>query len=205
MLMVDDMLVSDDVVKEHFACNLKSCKGACCWEGDFGAPLEFDELDILDSIKDKVAPYLSDEPNEMIRQKGTSTFFEGMDDFGTSLMPNGACVFMTKNELGIAGCGIEQAYKDGVIDFYKPISCHLYPVRVLKNKGGFDYALNYDRWSICSNSCDQIGADKIQLYKFVKAALIRKFGEGFYEQLEYLDGLASTKEISLDDIGDELE
>ena len=174
MLMVDDMLVSDDVVKEHFACNLKSCKGACCWEGDFGAPLEFDELDILDSIKDKVAPYLSDESNEMIRQKG-------MDDFGTSLMSNGAYVFMTKNELGIAGCGIEQAYKDGVIDFYKPISCHLYPVRVLKNKGGFDYALNYDRWSICSNSCDQIGADKIQLYKFVKAALIRKFGEGFYE------------------------
>ncbi len=195
MLMIDDMLVSDEVVQQHFACDLRSCKGACCWEGDFGAPLESGELDILDEIKYKVAPYLSEESKTAITKKGAYTFYEAMDEFGTALLPDGSCVFMTKNELGIAGCAIEKAYKDGVIDFYKPISCHLYPVRVLKNSAGVDYALNYDRWSICANACDKEGVEKIRLYKFVKKALVRKFGQGFYDQMEYLDGVVANQEI----------
>jgi len=189
MLMVDELLVSDDVVKKHFACNLNACKGACCWEGDFGAPLESSELDILDEIKYKVAPYLSEESNAAILKKGAYTFFEEMDEFGTSLLQDGACVFMTKNELGIAGCGIEQAWRDGVVDWPKPVSCHLYPVRVMKDNTGKDYALNYDHWSICENGCDKKDAPQIQLYKFVKNGLVRKFGQEFYDQLEYLDGV----------------
>lgn len=189
MLMVDELLVSDDVVKKHFACNLNACKGACCWEGDFGAPLESDELDILDDIKYKVAPYLSQDSNDAILKKGAYTFFEEMDEFGTALLPDGACVFMTKNEIGIAGCGIEQAWRDGVVDWPKPVSCHLYPVRVVKDNTGKDYALNYDHWSICENSCDKKDAPQIQLYKFVKNGLVRKFGQEFYDQLEYLDGV----------------
>lgn len=198
--MVEDLLVSDDIVRKHFACDLNACKGACCWEGDFGAPLDDDELDILDDIKYKVAPYLSEESNKAILQKGAYTFFEEMDGFGTALLPDGACVFMTRNELGIAGCGIEQAYRDGVVDWPKPVSCHLYPVRVVKNSQGNDYALNYDRWSICRNSCDKAHAPQIELYKFVRNGLIRRYGQDFYDQLDYLAGVVNGPDApSMDD------
>ena len=195
MLMVGDLLVSDDVVKEHFACDLNACKGACCWEGDFGAPLDKKELPILDDIKDKVAPYLSNESIALLQKVGAYTYFDEMEAYGTSLLPNGACVFMTRDENGIAGCGIEQAWRDGVVDWPKPESCHLYPVRVVFDKKGADYALNYDRLSICHNSCNVPGRTKIKLYQFVKNALIRRYGQEFYDQLDYLAGVVDETEV----------
>lgn len=192
--MVDDLLVSDEIVQEHFACDLSACKGACCWEGDFGAPLDLKELPVLDRIKDQVASYLSPESNERIAEKGAYTFFDGMDGYGTSLMPDGACVFMTRNELGVASCGIEQAWKDGVVDWPKPESCHLYPIRVVFNSDGEDYALNYDKWSICRNSCNVPGRPKIKLYQFVKEGLIRRYGQEFFNQLDYLAGVVNAEE-----------
>ena len=184
MLIIQDKLVSDDVIKEQFLCNLKACKGACCWEGDFGAPLEEEEIKILDQIYDKVAPFLTEKGREAIAKNGTSVYYDEAEEYGTSLQPDGACSFMTVDELGIAKCGIEQAHKAGVIDFKKPISCHLYPIRVEKDERVNFEALNYDVWDICSAACDLGKKEELPVYKFLKEPLIRKYGEEFYEELD---------------------
>jgi len=184
MIIIDEILISDAVIDEHFLCNLKACKGACCWEGDFGAPLEQKEMDKLEVIYDKIKPFLAPEGIAEIEKKGLFTFFEEPNEHGTSLLDNGACVYMTKDKLGIAKCGIEQAYRAGVTDFYKPISCHLYPIRVNKDEGRAFEALNYDEWDICSAACTLGKKEKLPVYQFVKDALIRKYGADFYEQLD---------------------
>ena len=177
-------MVSDDIVEEDFVCNISKCKGACCWEGDFGAPLEEDEKDILEEVYENVKPYLSDENQEVIEQEGLYKYYKEPKEFGTALMPDGACVFLVKNEIGIASCGIELAHRDKKIDFKKPISCELYPIRVEnKSQNGF-MNLIYDKWEICSNLCKKDRSVKVPLYQFVKNALVRKFGEAFYEQLD---------------------
>jgi len=172
------------VVKKLFLCNLNACKGACCWEGDWGAPLEKEELDILEKIYEVVAPYLTAEGRKVIAEKGKYVYYEEPAEFGTTLLKNGACVFMTKDKNGIAKCGIEQAYLDGKTDFKKPISCHLYPIRVSKDEEiGFE-ALNYDSWDICSAACELGKKEQLPVYKFLKDAIVRKYGEDFYEELD---------------------
>jgi len=184
MIIIDEVLISDAVVDEHFLCNLNACKGACCWEGDFGAPLEKAEMEKLEAIYDDIKPYLAPEGIAEIEKKGLFTFFEEPKEYGTSLLDNGACVYMTKDVLGIAKCGIEEAHRDGVTDFYKPISCHLYPIRVNKDENRSFEALNYDEWDICSAACTLGKKEKLPVYKFVKDALVRKYGTDFYEQLD---------------------
>ncbi len=184
MFLVQEILISDDVAKEEFACNLSACKGACCWEGDFGAPLETKELHILEEIYEDIKPFLTPEGIDKIEQEGLFTYFKEAKDYGTTLLDNGACVYMTRDNNGIAHCGIEQAHRAGATAFIKPVSCHLYPVRVKENeKTGF-VALNYDRWDICSAACKRGKKEKIPVYQFVKKGLIRKFGEAFYDELE---------------------
>lgn len=184
MLIVKDILVSDDIIEQQFVCNLEACKGACCWEGDWGAPLEEAELEILEEIQAFVTPYLSQESQEVLQEKGPYTYYKEPQEYGTSLLKNGACVYMIYDEKGVAKCGIEQAYMDQKISFKKPISCHLYPIRVNRNEEiGFE-ALNYDRWDICSAAC-QLGKQlQMPLYKFVKEAIVRKYDESFYEELD---------------------
>ncbi len=184
MLIIQEKLISDDVIQEQFICNLKACKGACCWEGDFGAPLEKEELDILEKIYPKVKPYLTESGIKAIEEKGKSVYYKEPKEHGTSLQPDGACAFMTKNELGMAKCGIEQAYLAGDVDFKKPISCHLYPIRVNKDERVLFEALNYDRWDICSAACDLGKKEEMPVYQFLKEPLIRKYGEEFYEELD---------------------
>ena len=184
MLIIQDKLISDDVIHEQFICNLKACKGACCWEGDYGAPLETEEIAILDSIYEKVKPHLTEEGIKAIEEKGTSVYYEKAKEYGTSLQPDGACSFMTKNELGMAKCGIEQAYLAGDTDFKKPISCHLYPIRINKDERVLFEALNYDRWDICSAACDLGKKEEVPVYQFLKEPLIRKYGEDFYDELD---------------------
>lgn len=186
MLIVKNIFVSDDVVEEQFLCNLEACKGACCWEGDWGAPLEEAELETLQGILDQVRPYLSEESRQVLAEKGPYTYYEEPEEYGTSLLKNGACVFMIYDDQGIAKCGIEQAYLDKKIDFKKPISCHLYPIRVNKNREvGFE-ALNYDRWDICSAACELGKKEQLPLYRFVKDAIVRKYGNAFYEELDQI-------------------
>lgn len=182
MILIDDKIISDDVVEKRFVCNLEACKGACCWEGDYGAPLTDEEREILVNIYEDVKPFLTTEGIAAIEEQGVFTYFKKAKEYGTPLINNRACAYMTYDESGIAKCGIEQAHKAGKTDFLKPISCHLYPVRIEKYEG-FD-AVNYDKWEICSAACTLGEKLKIPVYQFVKEALIRKYGEQFYEALE---------------------
>lgn len=184
MLMIDNILISEEVLESKFICALDQCKGACCYEGDFGAPISDEEKHILDEIYPKVKPYLDGKSIEQIEKNGLYQYYREMKSWGTTLMPDGACVFMTRDEKGIAACGIEKAFKHGEIEFQKPISCHLYPVRVKENKAQGFIAVNYDQWEICKAACSLGESHKMPLYRFVKDALIRRFGAEFYAQLE---------------------
>lgn len=184
MIIVQDKLVSDDVVEQQFICNLSACKGACCWEGDFGAPLEKEELEILDSIQDKLQPYLSPAGKAAIEAQGAYTWFPGMEAHGTTLIDGGPCAYLTYDALGIAQCGIEMAWKAGAVEFQKPISCHLYPIRVSKYEHFDSEALNYDRWDICSAACQLGEKEQVPVYQFLQSALVRKYGQDFYDELD---------------------
>ncbi len=184
MLIIQEVLISDDIIEEHFLCNLQACKGACCWEGDWGAPLETEELQTLERIYEDVKPFLTEAGIAAIETNGLFTFFEDARDYGTTLQPDGACAYMTFDGQGIAKCGIEQAYLAGATDFKKPISCHLYPIRVHYNREQDFEALNYDRWDICSAACELGRNEQLPLYRFVREALVRKYGEAFYEELD---------------------
>ena len=181
MLEIGGHLVSEELIKENFICNLEKCKGACCIEGDSGAPLNEDELAILEEIYPKVKPYMTVKGIEAIEQQGTSVKdFEG--DYTTTCVDvNKECAYVTW-ENGITKCAIEKAYEEKVIDWKKPISCHLYPIRLTKYPE-FDM-LHYDRWSICSDACTLGNEHKVRVYQFLKEPLIRKYGEDWYEELE---------------------
>lgn len=180
MIILDNAVISDDIKEQLFTCDLKKCKGACCVEGDLGAPLEAEELPIMDEILDKVKPYLSGEGLAAIEEHGPYILDEE-GDYSTTTVNNKECAFAIYDEQKILKCGIEQAQLDGKTDFKKPISCHLYPIRITK----YDHydALNYDRWDICSAAC--ILGEKLGLpvYKFLKEALTRKYGEAWYAEL----------------------
>ncbi|MBP7272841.1 MAG: DUF3109 family protein [Saprospiraceae bacterium] len=182
MYVIQDILVSDEILHEQFVCNLSACKGACCWEGDLGAPLEEAELPILEAIYEKVKPFLTDAGIAAIEAQGK--FVKVKKSFATPLVDDKPCAYMTYNDLGIAQCGIEQANKAGVIDFKKPISCHLYPIRISKNKALQFEAMNYERWDICEPACTLGKQLKVPVYLFLKEPIIRKYGKEFYEELE---------------------
>lgn len=181
MIEVGNVLLHEDVIKENFVCNLNKCKGACCLEGDSGAPLDANELDILDEIYPKVKPFMNAKGIATIEKVGTYvTDFEG--DYTTPCVDvNKECAYVIF-ENGITKCAIEKAYEQGAINWKKPISCHLYPIRITKYPE-FD-VLNYDRWSICSPACSFGNELKVSVYEFLKAPLIRKYGAGWYQELE---------------------
>jgi hypothetical protein len=176
------VLLSKEILEEHFACSLAQCKGACCEEGDLGAPLEEEELKILQKNLERILPFLPEEAVHQIQQQG---FFE-RDPEGepvTQTLGGRACVFASKGPNGVWNCGIEEAWKQGMSDFRKPISCHLYPIRIQKLASG--EALNYHRWDICASAC-QPHSQGIRLYRFLKEALIRRYGQAWYDELEQI-------------------
>jgi len=195
MLIIQDILVSDDVVEKKFICNLNACKGGCCVAGDSGAPLESEEITILSQIYEDVKPYLTKEGKAAIEELGLSVYYDRPAEYGTPLINRGACAFVIYDAKGTALCGIEQAYIDGKTDFKKPISCHLYPIRLEENKiSGFE-ALNYDQWDLCIASCKVGENEQLPVYKFLKEAIIRKYGEDFYDELDAAaEHLAKRKE-----------
>ena len=181
MMVIDHTIVSDDVKKAYFVCDLNKCKGACCVEGDLGAPLTQDELSIMEDIYPHVAPYLSTEGNQAISEQGTY-IKDHEGDFSTPTIKGKECAYAIYDQKGILKCGIEKAYEEGKIDFQKPISCHLYPLRITSYQ---DYdAINYDQWKICNPACELGKSTKTPLYEFLKAPLIRKYGKAWFQALK---------------------
>ena len=186
MFQLGKTIVSEDIIEKDFVCNLSACKGACCIEGEAGAPVTVEETRILEDIYPAVKPFLRSEGIAAIEAQGT--FIKTKDgELETPLVEGNECAYVTFTDKGIASCGIEDAYNAGKIDavargFKKPISCHLYPVRV-KDFGLFA-AVNYHKWPICNDACTLGKELKVPVYKFVKEALIRKFGKNWYAELE---------------------
>lgn len=180
MIKVGEVLVSDDIKEKEFVCNLEKCKGACCVEGDYGAPLEDDELEILKEIYPQVKSYLTQEGIKAIEEQGTHVLDDD-GDFSTPTIGGKECAYSIYDEKGILKCGIEQAYYDKKISWKKPISCHLYPIRITKKKN-FE-AVNYHKWDICSPACTFGKELGVPIYKFLKDPLIRKYGQAWYDEL----------------------
>lgn len=182
MIVIDNVLVSDDIVQEQFVCDLNKCKGGCCEDGDAGAPLEKKELPMLPKYYDEIKPYLT---NEGIREIEKQGFYNYDHEFGwvTPTINGSLCAYGQKDKFGIIKCGIEQAYNDGKIPWKKPISCHMFPIRIKSTK---DHdMLNYEpREDLCQAACSLGKKLKVPVYAFLKEPLIRKYGEEFYEALE---------------------
>lgn len=181
MLVIGNVLVSDELIDNCFCCDLKACCGECCVEGDTGAPLEPEEIGDLEDNYPVFSQYMSDEGRELVEKNGTFDYdMEGQ--FVTPLLNNTEACAYVYYESGIAKCAIEKAFLNGEIDFRKPISCHLYPIRIKKLP---DYdALNYHRWFVCEDAY-QLGEEmKLPVYRFLKEPLIRKYGDDWYELLE---------------------
>ena len=184
MIAIDNILVSDEIVKEQFVCDLSKCKGACCVDGDAGAPLEKNELDKLNEVFDKVLPYLGEESKKELQRQGRYVYDK---EFGwvTPTINSKICVYGIKDANGIVKCGIEQAYVDGKIKWKKPISCHLFPVISKKSKHSDTIYVNYEpREDNCKPGCLLGKKLKVPVYVFLREPLIRKFGQKFYEALE---------------------
>ena len=190
MIAIGKALVSEDVIEKQFVCDLNACKGACCVKGDYGAPLEKEELPIMDDIYEKVKPYLREEGIKAIEKQGKYLLYE-KKEWVTPLVKGKECAY-TIFEKGIAKCGIEKAYYDGKIEWKKPISCHLYPIRITKQKNGME-AVNYDRWNICNPACKLGDSLKVPVFKFLKDSLIRQYGEDWYKELEIAADLLSKE------------
>jgi hypothetical protein len=181
MQQIKETLISDDLLEKAFVCDLNACKGACCVEGDSGAPLDEDELKVFEEIFDKVQPYLPEESLNRIKEVGK--YLKDEDgDWSTPLLDDGTCVYVTRDEKGILKCGIEAAYNDKKIDFKKPISCHLFPVR-LKEYKTFT-AVNVQLLEICSDACALGKQLQVPVYQFLEESLRRKFGDAWYEKLK---------------------
>lgn len=181
MILLENTIVSEDVLDKHFICNLSACKGACCVEGDFGAPLTEEEISTLSSEIENLKPFLSHEGLAAITQNG---FWEhdSDGDLVTTCLPTGECNFSLRDANGTLKCGIEAAYKAGKSSLYKPLSCHLYPIRI--SKVSAYEALNYHKWDICAPACALGKEHQVPVYQFLKDALIRKFGADWYQELD---------------------
>ena len=179
MIQVHDKLISLDIFEKHFVCDLSACKGACCVEGDSGAPLLKEEENILEEIYEKVKPYMRQEGITEIENQGIAVY-DSDGDLTTPLVNNKECAFVDF-EHGITKCTIEKAYLENKIGFKKPISCHLFPIRI-KEYRDFD-AINYEEIKICKPACECGSKLEVPLYAFLKEPLIRKYGEAWYKEL----------------------
>ena len=180
MIIVQSAIVSDDIADQCFACQLRCCHGACCIEGDSGAPLEASEEAVLKAVLPEVLPYMTAEGREVMEREGVAVV-DADGDLGTPLINNRECAYLCYDDEGCALCAIERAYRDGRISYPKPISCHLYPIRI-ENYGSFQ-AVNYHRWDICRSAVESGRKSGIPLYRYLKEPLIRKFGQAWYDEL----------------------
>jgi len=185
MIAIDNKLISDQVIEEQFVCDLNKCKGGCCEDGDCGAPLEVDELEELIENFEAIKPYLTKAGLKEIEKNGK---YKYDTEFGwvTPTIDGGICAYGFRDAQGIIKCGIEQAYNDGLVKWRKPISCHLFPIRIQKSKQDPDLEyVNYEpREDLCKAACKFGKQLKVPVYIFLKEPIIRKYGEEFYDTLK---------------------
>lgn len=181
MIQIDDTIISVDCLTEKFCCDLEACKGECCIEGDAGAPVELEEVEALEEALPVVWPMLSASAQAVIDRQGV-VYTDEEGDLVTSIVNGKDCVFTCYGEDGTCYCALERAYREGKTSFYKPISCHLYPIRL--KKVGDCMALNYNRWDVCKMAVVKGRQLDLPVYRFLKAPLIRRFGEAWYAELE---------------------
>lgn len=176
-------LLSEDLFEKRFVCDLNACKGACCVAGESGAPLEKDEEALLKELWPKIKPYIPEKGQKAIDAHGVSEIDSDGDLVTTLVEGRGECAFTVFDDNGIALCGVERAWKDGAIPFRKPISCHLYPIRVVK-LGNDQDGLNYHKWPICKPACTCGAKLDVPVFRFLKDSLTRKYGVEWYTELE---------------------
>ncbi len=179
MICLDNTVLSDEIRSVFFCCDLSKCKGACCIEGDAGAPLEEEEISQLEDHIDSIKPYMIPEGIREVEELGVFDY-DAEGNFVTPLINGRECAFVFFS-CGIARCSIEQAYKEKKIPFQKPLSCHLYPIRIRKTT--VNELLNYHKWPICQKALIKGYEERIPLYRFLEDALIRKYGRKWYNQL----------------------
>ncbi|WP_302151218.1 DUF3109 family protein [uncultured Alistipes sp.] len=193
MIEIDEKIVSADLLRECFACDLSQCRGICCVEGNAGAPLEADEVDILEREYEAYRPYMTAEGIEAVERQGFMVV-DADGDYTTPLVNDAECAY-ARNENGVTLCAIEKAWLEGKTPFRKPISCHLYPIRLVHFSNG-SIGLNYHRWSVCepARRCGRkLG---IPVYRALREPIIRRFGEEFYRALEAADELLNHRPAS---------
>jgi len=179
MIIIDDKTVSDDLKQVKFVCNVKKCKGACCVEGDAGAPLLDEEISELEDNIDSIRSYMTENGLQTVDELGVFDY-DDVGQFVTPLINGRECAFANFTD-GIAWCAIEKAWEDGKSTFRKPVSCHLYPVRISSYKD-FD-AVNYHEWHICKPALVHGRRLDVPLYKFLKDSLTRRYGKEWYDKL----------------------
>lgn len=190
LIEVKDKVVSLALFEKKFVCDLNACKGACCVEGDSGAPITLDEIDVLENDLEAIKPFMR--PEGIAAVDETGVFYMDRENEPVTTLVNGKeCAFVNFDEKGIAKCAIEQAHKAGKTDFKKPISCHLYPIRVQKFNS-FE-ALNYNQWHICEPACACGSKLDVKVYRFLKEPIIRAFGEDFYAEMEIINSELEKK------------
>ena len=180
MVQIDNKLVSLDIFEKNFVCDLSACRGSCCVQGDSGAPLEEEECEVLEREYINFSPVLSSEGRKAIEKQG-KWLRDSDGDRVTPLNEGKECAY-TVFEKGIAKCGIEIAWKKGMTGFRKPVSCHLYPIRVTRM--GSHFALNFHSWTVCAPALANGNASGTKVFRFLKEPIVRAFGEEFYKELE---------------------
>jgi hypothetical protein len=183
MLVVQNTLVSREILSRKFVCDLNACKGACCVEGESGAPLDQDELEILEKDLDKILPLLPESGRKILEKKGP-WIIDSDGDYVTPLVRGKHCAFTVFGTKGEALCGIEKAWKEGKTTFRKPVSCHLYPIRIEAVNNSPFLKLKYHSWKICSAACSLGEKLSVTVFEFLKEPLIRRFGKEWYAELE---------------------
>lgn len=181
MVQIQDTIVSFDVITKEFCCDLKKCKGACCIEGDAGAPVTADEIAEIEQLLPVIRQGLSEQALKVIDAQGVA-YPDPEGELVTSIVNGKDCVFTVYGEDGCCYCAIEKAWREGKCSFMKPVSCHLYPIRV-KRLGQF-WGLNYDRWDVCQAAAIKGHREGIPVYRYLKEPLIRRFGQAWYDELE---------------------
>ncbi len=194
MIEIEDKLVSDDVLECYFSCDLSKCKGACCVFGDSGAPLKEQEIGIIEDCLEHIKPYMTPEGLEAVDKSGV--FVIDMDGDYTTTLVEGTeeCAFTFTTDEGLVLCAIEKAYREGKIEYKKPISCHLYPIRTKEFSNDMT-GLNYHRWDICKDAIVAGKNSQTKVYQGVRDAIVREWGEEFYGHLCEVDRIITNGEV----------